>query len=73
MLSKSRGQVLCLAAVFNLLFGQGGNESTNIISDVAIRAAINFVNVTCQQTAYIAGRGVLEEEIERVGNGNCFT
>ena len=72
MLSKSRGQVLRLAAVFNILFSMGNDETTDDISDVAVRAAINFVKITCQQTAYIAGRGLVEEDIQRFGTGNCI-
>ena len=72
MLSKSRGQVLRLAAIFNILFSMGNDETTDDISDFAVRAAINFVKITCQQTAYIGGRGRLEEDIQRFGIGNCI-
>ena len=64
MLSKSRGQVLRLAAFFNILFTLGNGHPTDDVSDEAVKAAINFVKVTCQQTSYIAGRGVLEDEIQ---------
>jgi hypothetical protein len=70
MLSKSRGQVLRLSAVFHILFSMGNDEPTDDISHFAVRAAINFVKVTCQQTAYLAGRGLLEEDIQRICMGN---
>ena len=35
-----------------------------IISESAIEAAINFVEVCCQHTAYISGRGDLNELLE---------
>ena len=66
LLSKSRGHVLRLAGVLHILFRVGADESpTNAISDKAVKAAINFVEVSCQQTAYIAGRGIIDGEIER--------
>ena len=70
MLSKSRGQVLRLAAVLHMLFTLGTNQPTDdIVSEAAVKAAINFVHVVCQQAAYIAGRGSLEEEIQRFKSG----
>ena len=64
MLSKSCGQVLCLAAVFSILFSKGNDEPPiDDVPDTAVRAAINFVKVTCQQTAYIAGRGYSDLEV----------
>ena len=70
MLSKSRGQVLCLAAVLHTLFTLGTNQPTDVIvSEAAVKAAINYVQVVCQQVAYIAGRGSLEEEIQRFKSG----
>ena len=47
MLSKSRGQVLRLAAVFNILFTLDNDHPTDDVSDKAVKAAINFVKVTC--------------------------
>lgn len=58
MLSKSRGQVLRLAAILHVLFSLGSDEPTDdIVSEDAVKAAIDFVNMACQQAAYIAGRG----------------
>ena len=83
MLSKSKGQVLRVAAIMHVLFyldngkddHQGSEgEDTNYdgagegvnpeISEAALRASINFVKLCCQQTAFIAGRGGIEEEIQ---------
>ena len=36
------------------------------ISEQAVAAAINFVQLCCQQAAFIAGRGDIEEEIQIV-------
>lgn len=68
ILSKSRGQVLRVAAVLHTLFSIE-NENMNVpdeVSDTALKAAVDFVCVSCQQTAYIAGRGLIDEEIERL-------
>ena len=52
MLSKSRGQVLHLAAVLHMLFTLGTNQLTDdIVSEAAVKAAINYVQVVCQQAA----------------------
>lgn len=67
MLSKSRGQVLRLATIFHMLFRIDNPEQDlpDEVSETAIQAAVNFIQVACQQTAYIAGRGGLIEEIEK--------
>ena len=42
------------------------------ISQDAAKAAINFIEVCCQHTAYISGRGQIENELELVQAGdNC--
>ena len=89
MLSKSKGQVLRVAAIMHVLFylanGDAGDdndeescldgeyEDTNHgagedinpeISEKALKASINFVTLCCQQTAFIAGRGEIKEEIQ---------
>ena len=66
ILSKSRGQVLRVAAVVHTLFSIE-NENMNVsdeVSDTALKAAVDFVCVSCQQTTYAAGRGPIDEEIE---------
>lgn len=68
ILSKSRGQVLRVAAVLHTLFSIE-NDNMNVpdeVTDDALKAAVDFVCVSCQQTAYVAGRGPIDEEIERL-------
>ena len=60
MLSKSKGQTLRVAASLHVLFQLG------IISEEAVSAAINFVQLCCQQTAYMAGRGDIMEEVQTI-------
>ena len=65
MLSKSKGQVLRVAACLHALFHLGREEGiSSVISEEALTAAINFVGVCCQQTAFMAGRGKIGEEIQ---------
>ena len=45
-------------------------DDSDTISEAAVQAAIDFTQLSCQQTAYIAGRGVLEEEIQRFDTSN---
>ena len=66
MLSKSKGQILRVAASLHVLFALGYSEDTCMISENAIAASIKFVELCCQQTAYMAGRGNMKEEIEIV-------
>lgn len=76
MLSKSRGHVLRLAAVLHVLFSifetdsdctneEELNDDEDVISEAAVKAAIDFTQLSCQQTASIADRGILEEEIQK--------
>ena len=79
MLSKSKGQILRVAASFHILFQlpngvhdvddadhtlNGECDDNAIIADSAIIAAIAFVTLCCQQTAYMAGRGNIKEELK---------
>ena len=66
MLSKSKGQILRVAATFHVIFTLKGPAELEIsfeISDGAIAAAIKFVQLCCQQTAHMAGRGNIKEKI----------
>lgn len=45
---------------------------SNTISDKAIEAAINFVEVCCQHTAYITGRANINQELDLVRAGILF-
>jgi len=61
MLSKSRGQVLRLAAVLHMLFTLGTNQPTDdIVSEAAVKAAINYVQVVCQQAGTLLVEAVLK-------------
>lgn len=57
MLSKSKGQVLRVAAVMHVLFNM--DSPTNIPSEIfeaAVRAADNFVDLCLQHAAIFGGR-----------------
>lgn len=59
MLSKSTGQILRVSVALHVLFHMENEDPLpDTVSQAAIEAAINFVEVCCQQTAYIAGQGV---------------
>lgn len=73
MLSKSRGEVFRLATVMHMLFSI---DSVNCsipeeILEIALKAAVNFVQTACQQTAYIAGRETFQEELQKFKAGTC--
>ena len=71
LLSKSRGHVLRVSAVLHVLFSSDteGYTVSEEVSEAAVTAAANFVMVSCQQMAFIAGRGLLSEEVERFKSG----
>ena len=65
ILSKSKGQILRVATALHILFHVGtSNSVNNKLTDNAIVAAIDFVGLCCQQTAFMAGRGDSKEEIQ---------
>ena len=75
-MSKSRGQVLRVAAVFHVLFSvdperEASKEEANpdILCEDAVIASINFVKTACQHALYIAGKGNLEEELHVTNTG----
>ena len=41
-----------------------------VVSEAAIMTAINFVEVCCQHTAYISGRGSIDHELELIETGD---
>lgn len=60
MLSKSKGQILRIAAVLETLFQVDADyasktERSNEISDSALKAAIDYVQTSIQHTCYMAG------------------
>ena len=74
MLSKSKGIILRLAAVFHILFHTEAHDKipTEIGSD-AIKAAIDYVNMCCQHAAHIAGRGDIAEAILHIQTGTLMS
>ena len=67
MLSKSKGQILRVAAVLHVLFHvENPHIIPSIVGDAAVKAAINFVDLCVQHAAYITGRGRIQDEIESV-------
>ena len=73
MLSKSKGQILRVAAAFHVLFNIYSEEALQSeITDDAVKAGIAFVELCCQQTAYMAGRGHITDDIEIIRASMCF-
>lgn len=62
MLSKSMGQILRVSASMHILFHLGEDVTSSTISQTAIEAAVDLIEVCCQHTAYITGRGNLSQE-----------
>ena len=72
--------MLRVASVLHLLFhvhkegeeDKEGEEIPDAISKEALNAAIDFVQLACQQTAYMVGRGKVEEEVQKFQNGQLI-
>ena len=65
------GQILRVSVALHILFRVELEDPLEVplpdtISQDAIKAAINFVEVCCQHTAYISGRRQIENELELV-------
>ena len=70
ILSKSRGQVLQLTAIMHMLFNiDNVDQQLEEVEESAIKAAVNFIQLACQQTAFITGKGTLHEEMEKLKTG----
>ena len=74
MLSKSKGQVLRVAAAMHILFSPDDIDEElsplpNTITTCALIAAINYVDTCCQHGAFIAGRGKVDDEIKSLTSG----
>ena len=72
------GQILQVSAALHILFRVESEDPPqgplpDTISQDAVKAAINFVEVCCQHTAYISGRGSIESELELVQAGDDCT
>lgn len=67
VLSKSKGQILRLAAVFNALFSLDPNHpiTGNLLSTASVKAAINFIETCNEHTAIIGGRKTVTEPLSR--------
>ena len=65
--------MLRVAAMLHLLFSidQGGESVGQTVTDEAVTAAIDLVKVTCQQVAYMVGRGTLQE-VQKFQQGLCL-
>ena len=71
MLSKSLGQALRISVAMHILFHNDdyGNELSSKVTQAAIEAVINFVEVCCQHTAYIAGHSDINEQLKLFETG----
>ena len=64
MLSKSLGQILRVSAAMHVLLNLDNADSPSCtITEEALEAGIEFVELCCQHTAYITGRGKIDEEV----------
>ena len=64
MLSKSKGQVLRIAAVMHVLFHiENPNAIPSELSEAAVKAADCFVDLCLQHAAFLGGRGDLKTEV----------
>ena len=71
MLSKSLGQTVRISVAMHILFhnDNDGNELSSKVIQAAIEAVINFVEVCCQHTAYIAGHSDINELLKLFETG----
>ena len=68
MLSKSKGQLLRVAAVMHVLFNLDNPTSIpQEISEAAVKAADSFVDLCLH---HAGGKGKLEEAIEDINKGD---
>ena len=74
VLNKSRGQVFRLTVVMHMLLhiDDPDQQLPVVIDECAIKASVNFVQLACQQTLFIAGKGKLDEEMEKFRAGNVY-
>ena len=70
MLSKSKGQILRIAAKLHVLFHiETPMDIPTVISLAAVNAAKNLVDVCIQHAAFLAGRGKVDAEIQEINKG----
>ena len=70
-LGKFKGQILRIGAALHVLFemfpsDEEAQHDSDNITEAAIVAAINFTELCLQQTAFMAGRGNIVEDIENI-------
>lgn len=75
MLSKSKGQLVRVTGCLHCLFlmddintGESPDEFQipSVVTDAAVRAAINFVNTCMDHTLYLCGRDEVKEEVSSI-------
>ena len=68
------GQILRVAVCMHALFTieSGSEPIPSAISMEAVKAAIDFVDICSQQTAFLAGRGKIDDDIGIVSCGKCI-
>ena len=70
MLSKSKGQLLRVAAVMHILFHIDSPDGIpERISENAVKAAECFVDLCLQHAAYLGGRGDFQDAVDDVQQG----
>ena len=70
MLSKSKGQLLRVAAVVHVRFNMKTPSSIpQEISEAEVKAADCFVDLCLQHAAFLGGKGNLQEAIEDINKG----
>lgn len=73
LLSKSRGHVIRVAAVLHLLFHLGKEGPLpELIEESTVEAAVDFMKVSIQQTAFVAGKGLIEDEVDKFKSGRPY-
>ena len=56
-----------------MLFSIESDQSlSSEVSEMAVKAAVNFVETSCQQTAFVAGKGLIEEEVQAYKTGMLY-
>ena len=70
MLSKSKGQLLRVAAVMHMLFHiEKPDTIPERISENAVKAADCFVDLCLQHAAYLGGRGDFQDAVNDIRQG----